>query len=168
VFIATALLSWKGGAGASLAGDVRAEVSHAVINEKRIVTLERKVEILETNPLDAATELRERLQPATRRTVVKMAEDVSLRRPYGLQMELLKQHIEWLNRGHTERQIIVVQAIVLAGAIRRAIEIVNGPTEEQKKHVGEIWAYKESGMNLLKEKLIDLGEVSDREMRFHL
>jgi hypothetical protein len=106
--------------------------------------------------------------PSAQRKAQMMSAGISLTRPCGIQMELLKEHLEWLNQGHTDRQIVIVQVVVMAGAIERAIDAIDNPSDEQQKHIGKILAHKEAGMKLLKKKLRELGEVTDREMRFQL
>lgn len=122
----------------------------------------------QAKPLDAALAIKERMWPTSRIAAEKMGREVSLWRPYEIQMELLKEDLVWLNRGYTERQIAIIQAVVLCEALVRAAHAAKEPSEEEQKHLTAIGTYRKSGVTLLEKILKELGEVSDSEMRFHL
>ena len=119
-------------------------------------------------PLDRAEAIKERMRPTAQVAAEKMGREVSLWRPYGIQMELLKEDLVWLNRGYTPRQIMIVQAVVLGEALTRAAKAAKEPDEEQANHLSAIMLYRKSGLLLLEKILEGLGEVKDGEVRFHL
>ena len=123
---------------------------------------------VQAKPLELANALKERMWPTAQLTVEKMGREVSLWRPYGIQMELLREDLVWLNQGYTPRQLLIVQAVVLGEALTRAAEAAKTPTDEQLKHLSEILLYQKSGTALLEHYLKELGEVKDSEMRFRL
>lgn len=119
--------------------------------------------------IEQANDLRERLLPATQEKVERLGYGAHLWRRYGLQMELLREHLEWLHIGLSDRQIMVVQVCVLGRLLERAQEAIDQPTdEEQKKYRTQISMHRELGYILLKKKLEELGDVEDSELRFRL
>lgn len=119
-------------------------------------------------PVERAMELKEMMWTTSQLVVESMGREVSLWRPYGIQMKLLKEDLEWLNRGYTPRQILITQAVVLGEALTRAAEAAKKPTEEQTEHLSDILLYQKAGLSLLEKKLMEIGEVTEREMRFRL
>jgi hypothetical protein len=113
--------------------------------------------------------LKERLIPTTRRTVHYMGNEIKIDRPYGIQMELMKEHLVWLNYNYSEKQIKIVQAITLHDALKRANQAIAQPTEEQAKQLNRIKLYRNAGWLLLEQIVKDIGyPVPDRVLRFSL
>jgi hypothetical protein len=121
------------------------------------------------DPIRDASELRERLLSTTQDKVERMGYGAHLWRRYGLQMELLREHLEWLDIGLTDRQVTVIQICVLGILLERADKAIDAPAdEEQRKYRLEIITHRDLGYILLKKKLKELGAVTDRELRFRL
>ena len=80
----------------------------------------------------------------------------------------VERHLIWTQRGYTDRQLWIIQVVVLGEALSRAAEAIREPTDEQKKHMTEIILYMKSGLALLEKILKELGDVKDNEMRFRL
>ena len=138
-------------------------------------------------PIETAVTLKERMWPTSQLVVEKMGREVSLWRPYGIQMGLLREHFEYLNTGYmekeidgyikyvsspsrkyTDRQITIIQAVVLGEALGHAALAAKEPTEDEQKHLTHIELYRKSGLALLEKYLKELGEVKDGELRFRL
>jgi hypothetical protein len=107
-------------------------------------------------------EMKDRLPARTLASIEQMGREISLVRPYRLQLALMKEDLVWLNRGYSERQIMIVQVIALDTSLKRE------PNEEEQKRIKYVDSNKAYGRKLVKKMLKELGDVTDRELRFHL
>ena len=129
------------------------------------------ISLVAQSSTEKAATIKEGMWSTSQLVVEKMGRGVSLWRPYGIQMKLLKEDLEWQKPSYYKdrpREILIIQTVVLGEALKRAAEAAEYPTEEQRNHLTHILLYQKAGLALLEHYLEELGEVEDEELRFRL
>ncbi len=110
----------------------------------------------------------EKLPSVTQIAIENFAKNFSLIKPPRVQVGLLKEELKWRVRGYTERQIILSTIMALYKAVNLAEEVLDNPTEEQKKKLNDIIFFVEIGKDIVNFETKKLGELSEGELNFYL